>query len=106
MHSGPLHLLDHALITNSNHANRRVDEVHEKRVYGSSYFTYKRMINFNYHPSHVLGSCGTSDNLDQFASNDSLSGSVEKNLETGNHVSGVLGGVLQGRVSVVHNSQI
>lgn len=44
---------------------------------------------------HVLGGRGTSDNLDQLASNDGLSGSVEENLVLVDHLSGVLGGVLQ-----------
>lgn len=43
---------------------------------------------------HVLGGRGTSDNLDQLASNDGLSGSVEENLVLVDHLSGVLGGVL------------
>lgn len=38
----------------------------------------------------------TSDNLDQLPSNDSLSGTVEKNLELVYHVTGVLGGVVHG----------
>ena len=44
----------------------------------------------------VLGSSRTSDNLDKFASNDSLSCSVVQDLEAGDHVAGVLGGVVHG----------
>jgi hypothetical protein len=58
------------------------------------------MISFNGNPSHILGSRSTSDNLDQLARNDSLSRSVEKNLEAGNHVSSVLGSVLEIDTSV------
>lgn len=49
---------------------------------------------------HVRRGGGTSDNLDQFASNDGLTGTVEENLVLVDHLAGVLGGVLQGgRVS-------
>jgi hypothetical protein len=48
----------------------------------------------------TLGSSRTSDNLDKFASNDGLTGTVVQNLELVDHVSGVLGGVL-GDVSAV-----
>lgn len=50
------------------------------------------------HPArlHVLGGGGTSNNLDQLASNDGLSGTVEKNLVLVDHLTGVLGGVLRG----------
>ena len=41
-----------------------------------------------------LGSSRTSDNLDKFASNDGLTGTVVQDLELVDHVSGVLGGVL------------
>ena len=44
----------------------------------------------------ILGCGSTSDNLDQFASNDSLSISVVENLELVNHVAGVLGSVVHG----------
>lgn len=44
----------------------------------------------------ILGCGSTSDNLDQFSSNDSLSCSVVQDLELVNHVSGVLGGVVHG----------
>ena len=44
----------------------------------------------------ILGSSGTSNNLDQLASNDSLSGTVEKNGELADHVTGVLRGVVHG----------
>jgi hypothetical protein len=37
----------------------------------------------------------TSDNLDKFASNDGLTGTVVQDLELVDHVSGVLGGVLR-----------
>ena len=43
---------------------------------------------------HVLGGDGTRDNLDQFASNGGLAGSVVENLVFANHLAGVLGGVL------------
>ena len=43
----------------------------------------------------LLGSSGTSDNLNQLASNDGLTGSVEENLVTVDHVSSVLGSVLK-----------
>lgn len=46
--------------------------------------------------SLLLRSRSTSDNLDQFARNDSLSGSVEENLELVDHVTGVLGGIVHG----------
>lgn len=37
-----------------------------------------------------------SNNFNQLAGNDSLSGSVEENLESVDHVAGVLGGVIHG----------
>lgn len=43
---------------------------------------------------HVCGGSGTSDDFDQFASNDGLSGSIEENLVLVDHLAGVLGGVL------------
>lgn len=43
---------------------------------------------------HFLGSNGASNDFNQLASNDSLSGSVEQNLVSSDHVSGVLGSVL------------
>lgn len=42
----------------------------------------------------LLGGGCTSDNLDQLASNDGLTGSVEENLVLVDHVSSVLGGIL------------
>lgn len=45
---------------------------------------------------HVFRSSSTSDNLHQFASNDGLSGTVEKNLELVDHVTCVLGRVVHG----------
>ena len=39
---------------------------------------------------HVRGSSSTSDNLDQLSGNDSLSGTVEKNLVLVDHLAGVL----------------
>jgi hypothetical protein len=45
----------------------------------------------------TLGSSRTSNNLDKFASNDGLTGTVVQDLELVDHVSGVLGGVLQSR---------
>lgn len=42
----------------------------------------------------VFGGGGTSDDLDQLASNDGLSGSVEKNLVPVDHLAGVLGGIV------------
>lgn len=54
---------------------------------------------------HVGGGGGTSDNLDQLASNDGLTSSVVENLVLANHLSSVLRGVLQGYVSnlIDHN---
>jgi hypothetical protein len=49
----------------------------------------------------TLGSSRTSDNLDKFASNDGLAGTVVQNLELVDHVSGVLGGVLEDVSAVV-----
>ena len=43
-----------------------------------------------------LGSGGTSDNLDELAGNDGLASTVEQNLELGDHLAGVLGGVVHG----------
>lgn len=45
---------------------------------------------------HVLGGGGTGDNLDQLTGNGSLSGTVVQNLESVDHVTGVLGGVVHG----------
>lgn len=42
----------------------------------------------------TLGSGSTSNNLDKFASNDGLTGTVVENLELVDHVSSVLGCVL------------
>jgi hypothetical protein len=42
----------------------------------------------------ALGSSRTGDNLDKFASNDGLTGTVVQNLELVDHVAGVLGCVL------------
>jgi hypothetical protein len=44
----------------------------------------------------VLGSGGTSDNLDELAGNNGLASAVEQNLELGDHLAGVLGGVVHG----------
>lgn len=44
----------------------------------------------------LLGSGGTSDNLNELTGNDGLTGTVEQNLELGDHVTGVLGGVVHG----------
>lgn len=44
----------------------------------------------------VLGGGGTSDNLDELTGNDGLTSAVEQNLELGDHVTGVLGGVVHG----------
>jgi hypothetical protein len=44
----------------------------------------------------VLGSGSTSDNLDELAGNDGLASTVEQNLELGDHLTGVLGGVVHG----------
>jgi hypothetical protein len=43
----------------------------------------------------TLGGSRTSDNLDKFASNDGLTGTVVQDLELVDHVSSVLGGVLE-----------
>lgn len=48
---------------------------------------------------HVCRGSGTSDNLDQFAGNHGLSGSVEENLVLVDHLAGVLGGILQDRLA-------
>jgi hypothetical protein len=42
----------------------------------------------------TLGSSRTSNDLDKFAGNDGLTGTVVQNLKLVDHVSGVLGGVL------------
>lgn len=48
---------------------------------------------------HVGGGGGTSDNLDQLASNDGLTSSVVENLVLANHLSSVLRGILKIYVS-------
>ena len=48
---------------------------------------------------HILRGGGTSDNLDQLASNDGLTGAVVEDLVLVDHLAGVLGGVLDGGVS-------
>ena len=53
----------------------------------------------NYRSCLTLRSSRTSDNLDKFASNNGLTGTVVQNLELVDHVSGVLGGVLWESVS-------
>jgi hypothetical protein len=45
---------------------------------------------------HILGCGSTSDNLDQLTGNGSLSSTVVKNLESVDHVTSVLGGVVHG----------
>lgn len=45
-------------------------------------------------PLAVLRSSSTGDNLNEFTSNDGLTGTVEQDLELGDHVTGVLGSVL------------
>ena len=44
----------------------------------------------------LLGGGGTSDNLDELTGNDGLASTVEENLELGDHLTGVLGGVVHG----------
>jgi hypothetical protein len=44
----------------------------------------------------ILGSGGTSDNLDELTGNDGLASTVEQNLELGDHLAGVLGSVVHG----------
>ncbi len=44
----------------------------------------------------ALGSSRTSNNLDKFASNDGLTGTVVENLELVDHVTSVLGSVVHG----------
>ena len=44
----------------------------------------------------TLGSSGTGNNLDKFASNDGLTRSVVENLELVDHVSSVLGSIVHG----------
>jgi len=44
---------------------------------------------------HILGGGSTGDNFNQFSSNNGLTGTIEKNLELGNHVSSILGSVLR-----------
>lgn len=45
---------------------------------------------------HVGRSGGTGDNLDQLTGNDGLSGTVEQDLKSVDHITGVLGGVVHG----------
>jgi hypothetical protein len=45
---------------------------------------------------HVFGGSSTSDNLNKFASNDGLSGTVVQNLVLANHLTSVLGGIVHG----------
>jgi hypothetical protein len=42
----------------------------------------------------LLGGGGTSNNLDELTGNDGLASTVEQNLELGDHLTGVLGGVV------------
>jgi hypothetical protein len=55
---------------------------------------------------HVFGGSSTSDNLNKFASNDGLSGTVVQNLVLANHLTSVLGGILYmrgaGESAIVH----
>ena len=44
----------------------------------------------------LLGGGGTSNNLDELTGNDGLASTVEQNLELGDHLAGVLGGVVHG----------
>jgi hypothetical protein len=44
----------------------------------------------------LLRGGGTSDNLDELTGNDGLTSTVEQNLELGDHLTGVLGGVVHG----------
>jgi len=44
---------------------------------------------------HVCRSSSTGNNFDQFASNDGLSGAVVENLVLANHLTSVLGGILE-----------
>ena len=44
----------------------------------------------------LLGGGGTSNNLDELTGNDGLASTVEENLELGDHLTGVLGGVVHG----------
>ena len=44
----------------------------------------------------LLGGGGTSNNFDELTGNDGLASAVEQNLELGDHVTGVLGGVVHG----------
>ena len=44
----------------------------------------------------LLGGGGTSNNLDKLTGNDGLASTVEENLELGDHLAGVLGGVVHG----------
>lgn len=55
------------------------------------------------HCLHILRGGGTSDNLDQFSGNDSLSGTVEQNLVLADHLTGVLGGVLRELSALGHS---
>jgi len=75
-------------------AGGKVGRSPREKFYGNACFTYKRIISFNYSTLHILRSCGTSDNFDQLARDDCLSRSVVENLEAGDHVSSVLGSVL------------
>ena len=58
-----------------------------------------RLVSIHNLPLHVFRGGGTSDNLDQLASNDGLTGSVEENLVLADHLTGVLGSVLEWFVS-------
>jgi len=53
------------------------------------------------HHLHVLRGGGTSDDFNQLAGNDGLSGAVVQDLVLANHLASVLGGILRDFVSTV-----
>jgi hypothetical protein len=70
----------------------------KESIHTSSMYKYTKTTLTKKESANFLlrGSSSSSNNLDQLSSNDSLSGTVVKNLELSNHLSGVLGGVVHG----------
>ncbi len=64
-----------------------------------SFLVSSRLVSIHILSLHILRGGGTSDNLDQLASNDGLTGSVEQNLVLADHLTSVLGSVLESFVS-------
>ena len=50
----------------------------------------------NLHSLLIFRCCGACDDLHELSRNDCLTGAVEQDLKLGDHVAGVLGGVLDG----------